>query len=459
MASSYLQSTEQHQLQASLTVSQLNARARQLLERNLAQVWVEGEVSNFTASSAGHWYFILKDEQAQLPCVMFAGRNGLAPRRPINGDRLLLKGSVSLYEGRGQYQLLAEALRFSGEGDLLARLEALKKKLAEEGLFAPERKRALPKMPLTLGVISSLQGAALQDVLQVLQRRWPLAEVLVYPAQVQGVEASASLRKALALAQYHGQPEVILLTRGGGSLEDLQAFNDETLARMVAASAMPVITGVGHETDFTLVDFVADYRAATPSVAAEAATPDATNLLQQLERLKQNLSFALASQLRGEQQRLDHLSLKAQVPLQLWQQKQHQLSYLATRLASQHPQQRLQRNQDQLRQLTNRLVATLSIKRFLLLQQRLQQLNTGLQNSFNSQQELRYLKLKQLAARLHSLSPLNTLNRGYALAQTQSNQLIRAASEVEVGDQMTVWLAKGALECRVEQTKPKAVRN
>jgi len=458
MAGSHLQSTEPYQLQSSLTVSQLNARARKLLERGLPQVWVEGEVSNFTASGAGHWYFILKDELAQLPCVMFAGRNGLIARHPANGDRLLLKGSLSLYEGRGQYQFLAEALRFSGEGDLLARLEALKRKLAEEGLFAASRKRTLPKMPLTLGVISSLQGAALRDVLQVLKRRWPLAQVLIYPAQVQGAEAPASLRRALALAQYHGQPEVILLTRGGGSLEDLQAFNDETLARMVAASAMPVITGVGHETDFTLVDFVADYRAATPSVAAEAASPNAANLLQQLDRLRQSLNLAIAGRLRGEQQRLDHLSLKAALPLNLWQQQQQQLQHLAERLAAQHPRQRLRRIRDHLLQLTGRLATGMPTKRLIRLQERLQQLTTGLHNSLSNQQKIRHLKLNQLAARLHSLSPLNTLNRGYALAKTQKNQLIRAADQVKTGEQITVWLAEGALECRVEKAKPAAVK-
>lgn len=458
-SNSYFQATDQPQVQTSLTVSQLNARARQLLERGLAQVWVEGEVSNFTASSAGHWYFTLKDEQAQLPCVMFAGRNRLTARRPVNGDRLLLKGSVSLYEGRGQYQLLAEALRFSGEGDLLARLEALKNKLAAEGLFAAEHKRALPKMPLTLGVISSLQGAGLRDVLQVLQRRWPLATVLVYPALVQGVEAPASLRRALALAQYHGQPEVILLVRGGGSLEDLQAFNDETLARMVATSAMPVISGVGHETDFTLVDFVADHRAATPSVAAETASPDAASLVQQLERLIQSLNLAITSRLRSEQQRLDHLSLAAQAPLQSWQQKQQQLKYLTSRLATQHPQQRLQRIQTQLQQLSKRLTAAMPVKRLQQSQASLQQLVIGLQKGLNYQLEVRSLKLQELAARLHTLSPLNTLSRGYALAETQDKQLIKAASQLQLGDPVTVWLAKGALECRVEQVNPEAVKS
>lgn len=396
-------------INSSLTVSQLNAQARQLLEEGLSQIWVEGEVSNFTASSAGHWYFTLKDAQAQLPCVMFAGRNGLVARQPINGDQLLLKGSVSLYEGRGQFQLLAEAVRFSGEGDWLARLEALKKKLAAEGLFAAERKRALPKMPLTLGVVSSLQGAALQDVLQVLQRRWPLAKVFIYPALVQGAEAPASLRRAFALAQYHGNPEVLLLVRGGGNLEDLQAFNDETLARMVAASAMPVITGVGHETDFTLVDFVADQRAATPSVAAETASPDAANLVQQLDRSTLYLQQAVKRRLRSEQQRLD---------------------YLAQRLTAQQPQQRLESMRNQLQPLTKRL-----------------------QQSMANQQQVRQLKLQQQAARLHTLSPLNTLSRGYALAEMPNKQLLSSAKQVQQGDAVRVWLAEGALDCRVEAVK------
>lgn len=398
-----------------LTVSQLNAQARQLLEEGLAQLWVEGEVSNFTASSAGHWYFTLKDAQAQLPCVMFAGRNGLVVRQPINGDQVQLKGNVSLYEGRGQFQLIAEAMRFSGEGDWLARLEALKKKLAAEGLFAIECKRALPKMPLTLGVVSSLQGAALQDVLQVLQRRWPLAKVLIYPALVQGADAPASLRRAFALAQYHGKPEVLLLVRGGGHLEDLQAFNDETLARMVAASAMPVITGVGHETDFTLVDFVADQRAATPSVAAEMASPDAASLIQQLAKLAQGLHKAIQQRWASEQQRLD---------------------YLTQRLNAQHPQQRLQQTQ-----------------------QKLQRLVKDLQQSITNQQQIRHLKLQQQAARLHTLSPLNTLSRGYALAETQDQQLLRSTQQVQKGDSVRIWLAQGALDCTVDTLAVAAIRS
>lgn len=399
----------------SLTVSQLNAQARQLLEQGLSQLWVEGEVSNFTASSAGHWYFTLKDAQAQLPCVMFAGRNGLVIRQPINGDQVQLKGSVSLYEDRGQFQLLAEAMRFSGEGNWLARLETLKKKLAAEGLFAIEHKRTLPKMPLTLGVVSSLQGAALQDVLQVLQRRWPLAKVLIYPALVQGTDAPASLRRAFALAQYHGNPDVLLLVRGGGNLEDLQAFNDEILARMVAASAIPVITGIGHETDFTLVDFVADQRAATPSVAAETASPDAASLIKQQDKLAQSLHKAIQQRWASEQQRLD---------------------YLIQRLNAQHPHQRLQQ-----------------------MQQKLQILVKNLQQSMINQQQIRHLKLQQQATRLHTLSPLNTLNRGYALAETQDQQLLHSAQQVQKGDLIRIWLAQGALDCTVDTVAVAAIRS
>lgn len=448
--------SDESKLISSLTVSQLNTRARQLLEQGLQQVWVEGEVSNFTASSAGHWYFTLKDERAQLPCVMFGGRNQLVPRLPRNGDTLLLNGSVSLYEGRGQYQLLAEHLRFSGEGDLLARLEALKKKLAAEGLFAAERKRPLPDYVQRIGVVTSLQGAALRDVLQVLQRRWPLAQVFVYPAQVQGVDAPASLRRAMALAQYHGQPQVLLLARGGGNLEDLQAFNDETLARMVAASAMPVVTGVGHETDFTLVDFVADLRAPTPSAAAEAVSPDAVDLLSQLALHRGRLQQAFFVCLRGKQQQLDHLTHRVSSSPQPVVQQSRQLNNLTQRLAAQHPDRRMQVSRQAFNSLQQRL-QRVSPQPFIQQQQQhltgqLQRLQQQLLQHLNQQGR----QLSIHAARLHAMSPLNTLSRGYALAVTPSGKVLRSAQQVSVGDPLHLWLARGLVECRVEQVDPAA---
>lgn len=449
-------SSDESQLISSLTVSQLNARARQLLEQGLQQIWVEGEVSNFTASSADHWYFTLKDERAQLPCVMFAGRNQLVPRLPRNGDTLLLNGSVSLYEGRGQYQLLAEQLRFSGEGDLLAQLEALKKKLAAEGLFAAERKRPLPDYVQTLGVVTSLQGAALRDILQVLQRRWPLAQVLIYPAQVQGVDAPASLRRAMALAQYHGQPQVLLLVRGGGNLEDLQAFNDETLARMVAASAMPVVTGVGHETDFTLVDFVADLRAPTPSAAAEAISPDRFDLLRRLESQTGRLQQAFISGLRGKQQQLDHLSHRATSPRQQLTQQSLQLKNLTQRLAAQRPDRRLQASLQQFSSLQQRLQMLSPLRPIQQQQQNLSGRLQRLQQQMRRHLQQQGRQLSTQAARLHAISPLNTLGRGYALAETPSGEVLRAVQQVSIGDSVHIWLAQGHLKCCVEQVDPTA---
>lgn len=437
-------------LQAGLTVSQVNSRARQLLEQGMASLWVVGEVSNFSASSAGHWYFTLKDAKAQLACVMFAGNNALVPTKPVDGNQLLVQGRISLFEGRGQYQLLVENLSFSGAGHLLANLEALKQKLLAEGLFAAERKLPLPAWPTTLGVISSVQGAAVQDVIQVLRRRWPLAKVLVYPALVQGTEAAASLRRALALAQYHGQPQVLLLVRGGGSLEDLQAFNDETLARIVAASPIPVISGVGHETDFTLVDWVADVRAATPSVAAETASPDQTALQRQLQKSLVDLQAQMQARLRGWQQSLDYWSLKTHNWQQQLQQQAHKLNYLAKRLQSWHPQQRLHNQAQQLAGLARRLTALTPANKVKAVSNELQQRVQQLPKVWQQQQQLRQFKLEQLAQRLHALSPLQTLSRGYAVAELPNKTLLTVAQQVQPGASFTLRLSQGSLLCRVE---------
>lgn len=451
MTDSLFAPSDRDGLVSSLTVTQLNARARQLLEQGLARIWVEGEVSGFTASSAGHWYFTLKDERAQLPCVMFAGRNQLVARRPRDGDRLLLNGNVSLYEGRGQFQFLAERLRFSGEGDLLARLEALKQKLAAEGLFEATRKRALPVFPIRIGVITSLQGAALRDILQVLQRRWPLADVLIYPALVQGVDAPGSLRRAMALAQYHGQPQVLLLARGGGNLEDLQAFNDETLARMVAASAMPVVTGVGHETDFTLVDFVADLRAPTPSAAAEAVSPDRPALQKQLAVQQNRLMQAWLGRLRNEQQRLDALALRATEPGRRLPAYRQGLQQLEQRLLAQRPDRRLQQTARLFQGLEQRLQAASPARQLGRHAQQLVQWQQRLERRSLLVLQQRQERLQSLAARLHAISPLQTLNRGYALALNQDGQVLRTTVGVQAGDALQVRLSQGTLDCRVEK--------
>jgi|AntRauTorckE6833_2_1112554.scaffolds.fasta_scaffold00539_14 exodeoxyribonuclease VII large subunit len=455
MSKAYFQAGAESQLLTSLSVSQLNGKAKALLEQGLAQVWVEGEVSNFMASAVGHWYFTLKDARAQVSCVMFAGRNQLALHQPKNGDQLQLRGQVSLYEGRGQYQLLAQELRLSGEGDLLARLEALKKKLQAEGLFSPEHKRSLPAFPQRIGVVTSEQGAALRDILQVLKRRWPLAEVLLYPALVQGAEAPAALRRALAQAQYHGQPQVLILARGGGSLEDLQAFNDETLARMVAASGMPVVTGVGHETDFSLVDFVSDLRAPTPSAAAETVSPDTESLMEQLNSLYGRFSHATASYLRREQQHLDSLSIRTAGFQRTLDTRAETLSRLYQRLIAQQPQRRLQQMRAQLTGLQGRLQAASPQRQLSRHQQRLAELRQRSAKACQQNLGLQQEKLQNLALRLQAISPLQTLARGYALARDQAGQVLYSADKVKAGDLVEVQLAEGQLECRVQNTTPK----
>jgi len=434
----------------SLSVSQLNGKAKLLLEQGLAQVWVEGEVSNFMASAVGHWYFTLKDSRAQVSCVMFAGRNQLALHQPKNGDQLSLRGQVSLYEGRGQYQLLVQELRLSGEGDWLARLEALKKKLQAEGLFDSERKRPLPAYAQRIGVVTSEQGAAFRDILQVLKRRWPLAEVMLYPALVQGVDAPAALRRALAQAQYHGQPQVLILARGGGSLEDLQAFNDETLARMVAASGMPVVTGVGHETDFTLVDFVSDLRAPTPSAAAEAVSPDAPSLIEQLHSFHGRLSQAVASRIRREAQHLDGLAVRASSPRKLLSERAEALGLLYQRLLAQQPKRHLQQMHQQLKSLEGRLHAASPQRLLAKQQQHLEALSRRFEKAYRVSFHYRQEKFRNLVLRLEAMSPLQTLTRGYALARNQQGQVLRSATEVAAGEPIQVQLAKGELDCRVE---------
>lgn len=455
MRSSF-QASATNNLQTSLSVSQLNQRAKQLVEQGLFSLWVEGEVSNFMASSAGHWYFTLKDARAQVACVMFAGRNSLVAKRPVNGDQITVKADASFYAERGQFQLLVEGLSFSGAGALLAQFEAVKAKLAAEGVFAADNKLALPAFPKTIGVITSAQGAALRDVLKVLARRWPIARVVVYPAVVQGQDSPASLRRALAHAQYSGQPEVLLLVRGGGSLEDLQAFNDETLARMVAASPIPVITGVGHETDFTLVDFAADLRAPTPSVAAETASPNKEELQQRLVQQLQRLTSLLKAQLTPKQQKLDYLAQQALAPLKRLQQEQQKLQYLVRHLAAQHPQRKLEHNKQRLLNLEARLQATQPLRQVASLQNNL----VGLLHNLNKYQaqsvQLHKLSLGNLAGRLGNLSPLSTLARGYALAEQQDKTLVRQASQLQLGENLTLWLGKGAAVCKVESILPEA---
>jgi exodeoxyribonuclease VII large subunit len=441
-----------------LTVSQLNRLARQLLEDCFPMIWVEGEISNLSRPSSGHWYFTLKDGGAQVRCAMFRNRNLRLKFQPAEGSKILLKGTISLYEARGDYQLIAEDMQPAGEGLLAARFEQLKQKLQSEGLFDPANKKPLPASIDHIAVVTSATGAAIHDILTVLKRRSPSTRVTVIPVSVQGDQAPPAIVRAIAVANALVATaaqdfDVVLVGRGGGSLEDLWAFNDERVARAIASSGLPVISAVGHEVDFTIADFVADVRAATPSAAAELLSTDQRDYLQQLAALRQRL-------LGRWQQNVSQLRQRVH-----WQEK---------RLQAQHPGQRLRQRalrldelELRLRQAMNRTVDN-EQRHLQLLQsrlqlhhpgQRLQQLRTRLAFCEKQLPALIAAKLRGNRQQIHTLmqllnsvSPLNTLERGYAIVTDADQHVVRDSNAVNAGDKVRARLASGELLCTVDTT-------
>ncbi|MFO1457510.1 MAG: exodeoxyribonuclease VII large subunit [Steroidobacteraceae bacterium] len=433
------------------TVSRLNREVRMLLDHGMPVIWVEAEISNFSRPASGHWYFTLKDRDAQVRCAMFRQRNAAVRFTPAEGKLVLARARVGLYEPRGDYQLIVDHLEESGVGALKREFERLKEKLAAEGLFATELKRALPAVPRRIGVVTSPSGAAVRDVVHVLGRRFPAADVLIYPTAVQGAAAVPELLAALALAAQRAEVDVLIVARGGGSLEDLQAFNDERVARAIRASPVPVITGVGHEVDFTIADFVADVRAPTPSGAAELAVPDRREWLLRLARIAQRLDVAAARQMRSEAERLRNLRqrLARLHPGNRLQQGAQRLDDLEQRLGS-LLRLRLAGDSARLQDLAARLAARSPVLRLRDLRLREQQLTTRLDGAM--QQALQRLGQRLALAQrgLHAVSPLATLGRGFALAtRARDGALLHAADEVEVGESIRVRLGRGALDATV----------
>jgi exodeoxyribonuclease VII large subunit len=435
-----------------LTPSSLNRLVRDLLGDALPQVWIEGELSNVAKPASGHLYFTLKDSGAQVRCAMFKMKVGALRFRPVDGMQVLLRAKVGLYEPRGEFQLVAEYMEPAGEGALQREFEQLKARLDAEGLFDPARKRALPHYARRIGVITSATGAAVRDVLSVLARRWPLADVEVLPVPVQGREAPpaivAMLRKASASARY----DVLLLTRGGGSLEDLWAFNEEAVARAIHASAVPVVSAVGHEIDFSIADFVADLRAATPSAAAELLVPDAVAVDRHLQQLRQRLATLQQRQLQAHSQRVDHLlaRLQAQRPQARLARDHERLQQLQRRLSA------VLREQSQLRharleRLQARLLAQHPRARLPLLAQRLAEQDQRLRRAMIHLLERRQADLRHAGHALHTVSPLATLERGYAIVFDASGQVLRSAQNVAVGTRLRARLADGELPLRVSE--------
>jgi exodeoxyribonuclease VII large subunit len=433
-----------------LTVSELNRMARRALESQLPLLWVEGEVSNFTRAASGHWYFSLKDANAQVRCVMFRGRNQFADFTPANGDHIELRALPSLYEARGEFQLGAESIRRAGAGRLYEAFLKLKAKLEVEGLFDPLRKRALPRFPRCLGIVTSPQAAALHDVLTALARRMPGLPVILYPTPVQGAGAGAQIAAAIRAAAGRAECDVLLVCRGGGSLEDLWAFNDEAVARAIAASPMPVVSGVGHETDFTLADFAADLRAPTPTAAAELASPLRTELLQQLGHLGRQLQRHLARRQQTEMQRLDYLARRLVHPAEQLRRRHIDLHRLAQRLGHASAT-RLTTEQLRIARLSQRLVTPLhAIRRE---QQRLDALGARAGRAVEGSYGRRQLDLTRLASSLSHLNPESVLARGYSIVQLENGTVVQDAATLGAGDTVGIRFRRGRARARVESTR------
>lgn len=429
------------------SVTQLNRQIRSWLEHDVGIVHVEGELSNLSKPVSGHFYFTLKDASAQLRCVYFRNRHKPVDRNLQNGQQIIVRGTLSLYEARGDYQLIIDDLKEAGEGDLFQQFELLKARLAALGLFDAARKKQLPAFPCSIGVITSTSGAAIRDILITLARRYPLAPVLIYPSDVQGKLAAPQLTNAILRANQDAQCDVLILARGGGSIEDLWAFNDEHLALAIANSAIPVVSGVGHETDFTIADFVADLRAATPTAAAEAVTPDQIELRSFLNAIQMRLNKAVKGYIHHRKLLLRYNLQKIASPKQLVAAHWQTLDYLQYRL-QQSVLQTLSERKQRLRLIQTKLKA--NNPRFLLhqMQEKLHRLEMQLIQCIKLivHQHKQCLISQQLT--LHAVSPLATLDRGYAIV-SQDQQVIVDSQQVSKGDTVHIRLAKGFLDCEV----------
>ena len=425
-----------------------------LLERGLPALWIEGEISNLSRPSSGHWYFSLKDEAAQLRCAMVRQRNLLARFTPKDGMHVQARGRISLYEPRGDFQFIVDHIEEAGEGALRRRFELLKSKLAAEGLFAAERKRPLPKLPRRIGIVTSPTGAALRDVLHILRRRFCTIPILIYPVQVQGAVAAPQIAAAIRAASQRAECDVLILARGGGSLEDLWAFNEEVVARAVYDCSIPIVSGIGHEVDFTIADFVADVRAPTPSGAAELAAPDCSEWTRNVDLLQRRLANAAR---------------------RLLLQRQQRFSWLERRLAQRHPGMELRQKAQRLDELEQRLIRVLrhaiGARRSEILQLtahlrqhspalrvsaaqgRLAVARSALMSAAKTRFNQLHRRLAAAAGTLDAISPLATLQRGYAIVTDEHGRVVTTSTSVSVGRSIRAHLAEGEIQARVESVR------
>ena len=439
------------------TVSQLNQRAKQLLEITFTSVKVEGEISNLSRPSSGHWYFTLKDKGAQVRCAMFRSRTAQLRFQPKEGDKIIVRGKVSLYENRGDYQLIVDAMKPAGEGQLQQAFIQLKQKLGAEGLFATEYKQAIPNNIQRIAVITSPTGAAIHDILTVLKRRFPSIEVDIYPVQVQGQAAASQIINALNLVNslaLNNQPhaaDVVIVGRGGGSIEDLWCFNDEQLARTIFSSHLPVISAVGHEVDFTISDFVADVRAATPSAAAELLSPDQQEYILKLTNVFTRFEKSIKQQLSNKQWQLQSAQKSLQHPGDTLRQHAQTLDMLELRL-QQSQNNRISRLSQRLAIIQQKIQKSSPANTLKHIENQLAYLQKRLHNGINQVITQKTETFQNKASLLNAVSPLNTLGRGYSILQTEDNCVVRDSHEIKKGDRLTARLGHGKLELSVEKT-------
>jgi len=434
-----------------ISVSTLNRLARDLLESGLPRLWISGEISNLTLAASGHAYFSLKDASAQVRCVMFRHKLAGIGFKLAEGMQVELKGSVTLYEARGEYQINVDTLRAAGLGQLFEAFERLKAKLSAEGLFDEARKRPIPPHPRAIGIVTSPAAAALRDVVSTLRRRMPSIPVILYPTPVQGDGSAAQIAAAIRSAGTRSEVDVLIVCRGGGSMEDLWAFNEEVVARAIAASPIPVVSGVGHETDFTICDFVADLRAPTPTGAAERVSPSREHLFGQVDLTRRHLERALTRLLTDKTQRLDYLSRRLVHPGE-------KLALQRERLTAQrrHLRRLAEARLEQARRRLAALEARLQRQqpRPQETARQLDRLAARLEQAAASQFSARKLKLAQLGATLLAMNPEAVLTRGYAIVQKRNGHAVRSPNEVAQGERVTLRLAEGQTEALI--SKPAA---
>ena len=431
-----------------LTVSLLNQRARHLLEDVFPQVWVEGEISNLARPSSGHVYFTLKDASAQVRCALFRSSAARVRQALRDGLAVKVRGKVSLFEGRGDYQMILDTVEPAGDGALRLAFEALKDKLAAEGLFAAEGKRALPAHPQRIGIVSSPSGAVIRDIISVFRRRAPQVELTLVPTAVQGREATAQIVRALELADRQGF-DALILARGGGSLEDLWCFNEEAVARAVAACATPIVSAVGHETDVSIADFVADVRAPTPSAAAELLAPDSSDLQRRLDSLQRRLTLRMQHLLAARQMQLEGLRRRLRHPGERLRQQAQRLDELELRL-QRAMALRLQTASERLARLDTRLAGQHPERLLGLLRQRLEHLGQRLPRAIQAGLRERRQRLEATVQTLQVVSPLATLGRGYSILLDDRGRAVRRAADTVPGQRLSAKLHEGELALRVE---------